>query len=261
MPRYVLVAVCLATLPTLARSQPSATTLVDELVQRRKIAVGDPGLTVLVVQNGKTLVRKGYGQARLRDHEPMKPETLFELASVTKTFTATAVLILYDRGQLSPDDDVRKFIPELPEYHKDAPVRVRDLLHHTSGLPDYMAFQNVPARHQKFWVNDDYAGEFARQRTKFPARLQGEKYRYNNSNYMLLGLIIERISKKSFGAFLRDEIFTPAGMADSFVYENPQSALKRPMANHCPLAIGYVPDRRGAWKEAWAAHRCATRSC
>jgi CubicO group peptidase (beta-lactamase class C family) len=227
---------------------------IDELVKKNGFTADGPGLAILVYQPGKLLFKKGYGLANLPKQTAVTPQTMFELASVSKTFTATAVLILHDRGKLSVDDDVRKYLPELPEYRKGKPIRIRDLLHHVSGLPDYMSFQDVPARHKDYWVNEDYAGEFAKQRSKFPLEFPpGEKYVYNNSNYMLLALVVERVAKKSFGTFLRDEVFTPAGMKDSFVYEGPGAVPRRP-APGCVNAVGYgKKKKKGQWEEQWGA--------
>src|SRR5689334_4032100 len=113
---------------------------------------------------------------------------MFELASVSKTFTSTAVLRLHDRGKLSIDDAIRTYLPELPEY-KSGPVRIRDLLHHVSGLGDYMEIENLPARNGTYWVNEDYVSEYKRKRfpLDFPT---GRKYEYNNTNFMLLGTIV-----------------------------------------------------------------------
>src|SRR5579863_4399403 len=126
---------------------------IDKLVERQGLHVDAPGVAVLIHQPGKLLFQKGYGLANLKTSKPITPQTLFELASVSKTFTSTAVLILHDRGRLSIDDDVRKHLPELPVYEKAHPIHIRDLLQHTSGLPDYMNFENVPARHKTYTVN------------------------------------------------------------------------------------------------------------
>ena len=228
--------------------------VIDDLVRENGFTADKPGLAVVVYQPGRLHFQKGYGLANLDKQIPVTPRTLFELASVSKTFTATAVLILHDRGKLSVHDDVRQYLPELPEYRKDRPVRISDLLQHTSGLPDYMDFEDVPQRHKGYWVNEDYAGEFARQRRKFPLQFPpGEKYEYNNTNFMLLALIVERVSGVSFGTFLRDEVFGPAGMKDSFVYEGPDAVPAHP-APGCVNAVGYEKGKKkGRWEAAWGA--------
>jgi CubicO group peptidase (beta-lactamase class C family) len=173
--RFSLGLSVLLVLPIAAWPQTSVEPAIDGLVQNQGIARDGPGVAILIHQPGKVQFAKGYGLANLADRTPITPQTLFELASVSKTFTSTAVLILHERGKLSVDDEVRKFLPELPVY-RGRPIRIRDLLQHVSGLPDYMDFEDVPAAHKTFWDNDDYVGEFARQRRKFPLRfLPGAK--------------------------------------------------------------------------------------
>jgi CubicO group peptidase (beta-lactamase class C family) len=113
-----------------------------------------------------------------------------------------------------------------------------------------MRFENVPARYKSYWVNEDYAGQFATQRAKFPLDFPtGEKHIYNNTNYMLLGLVLERVAKKSFGTVIREEVFGPAGMKNSFVYESPK-AVPAPAAEF-PRAVGYEKQDNGSWKAGW----------
>src|SRR5262249_42541372 len=113
---------------------------------------------------------------------------------------------------------------------------------------------NVASRNKDFRNNEDYASEFSRQKAKFPPGFPpGAKYEYSNTNYMLLALIVERVAKKSFGAVLRDELFVPAGMKHSFVYESPNAAPKRAAPGYIP-AVGYEKGKKpGAWKDAWGA--------
>lgn len=221
---------------------------VDKLVKKQGVGVDGPGVAILILQPGQPTFKKGYGLANLREKRPITPQTLFELASVSKTFTATATLMLEERGKLSVDDDVRKFLPELPIYQPNRPIRISDLLHHTSGLPDYMDLEDVPARNKGFWVNEDYAKEFARQRKAFPLDFPtGQKYDYNNTNFMLLALIIQRISQKSFGKFMHDEIFVLANMTSTFVYESPQSV---PNDRRELCAVGYSKKKK-SWNATW----------
>jgi CubicO group peptidase (beta-lactamase class C family) len=221
---------------------------VDALVRQMGINATQPGVAVLVIHRGHPLLVKGYGLASLRNRAPITPWTRFELASVSKTFTSTAVLKLQERGLLSIDDDVRKYLPELPRY-EGRPLRISDMLHHISGLPVYFDLKNVPMRNKTYWVSEDYPVEFARQRQRFPLKFSiGQKYEYNNSNYMLMAVVIERAAKKPFGRFMHDEIFLPAGMPNTFVYSSPGSVPK----NLCPCdnALGYQPKVNG-WEESW----------
>jgi CubicO group peptidase (beta-lactamase class C family) len=246
----------LLTAPSRAWSQPGQANgplvaAIDKLVKKKGFTANGPGVAILVQRgDGQILFKKGYGLANLESEAAITAHTMFELASVSKTFTATAVLILHDRSQLSIHDDVRKYLPELPEYHKGQPIRLTNLLHHTSGLPDYMDFDDFPARNKDYWVNEDYVGQFARQRDKYPATFRpGAKYEYNNTNYMLLALLVERVAKQSFGTFLRKEIFGPAGMKHAFVFESPTSIPQRPAAG-CINAIGYTKKKK-RWQPSW----------
>ncbi|MBV9971014.1 MAG: beta-lactamase family protein, partial [Xanthobacteraceae bacterium] len=165
---------------------PGLEDAVDALVQRIGAKPFEPGLAVLLIKSGRVLLMKGYGLADLRTSTPITPWTRFEIASVSKTFTATAVLMLAQRGLVSVDDDIRKFIPELPQYAA-APIRIADMLHHVSGLPSYFDLKNVPMANKSFWVSDDYPAELARQARQFPLRFPtGWKYEYNNTNFLLM---------------------------------------------------------------------------
>ncbi len=156
------------------------------------------------------------------DKTPMTFRTMFELASVGKTSTATAVLMLREGGKLSIEDDVRKILPKLPDYPTGKHFALSHPLHHTSGLPDYMTLDEPKTGPKGYRANEDYVAEFARQRDRstlaFPT---GQRYEYNNTTCILLGLVIARASKRSFGTFMRDEVFGPAGMANTFVSGGP----------------------------------------
>ena len=159
------------------------------------------------------------------------------------------------------NDDVRKHIPELPKYRAGHLIRVSDLLQHVSGLPDYMDFENVPARHKNYWLNEDYVPMFAKRQTRFPLDFPtGEKYEYNNTNYMLLAVVVERVSQKSFGTFLHDEVFVPVGMPHSFVYENPAAIPQLSTTGHTH-ALGYEKGKKQAWKESWGTRPAREESC
>jgi len=228
----------------------------DELVAKEGFTADAPGLAVMARrgEGGKPFLR-GVGLARLKDRSPVTPDTMFELASVSKTLTAMAVLRLHDARKLAITDDIRKYIPELPEYNRAQPIRVRDLLQHTSGLASYFDIPDVPTRNKGYAVNEDYIGEFARQKIppNFPA---GARHEYNNTNYLVLAVLIARVSGKSFGEHLRESIFDPAEMKTAFVSEGPGSIPK--MAGR-EDAIGYV-EADGAWQEQWGVppHRQET---
>lgn len=199
---------------------------VDEVMAKRVKADG-PGAAVLVMRGGETLLLKGYGRADIESKTPITGATVFELASVSKQFTATAVEILAERGSLALDDDARKVLPELPEFEAKRPIRIRDLLWHTSGLHDYLDLIEGEE-----WTNEGVLKRLAQEKLDFPT---GTKFDYSNSNYLLLALIVERVSKQSFREFLAEAIFKPAGMRSATVFDDPKRRIG---------ATGYKRQRR-----------------
>ncbi len=246
----VLAATCIL-LPQLAHAQSDPVgnralkSAVAKLVRDTGIKSSEPGIAVLAVKPGRVLVMEGYGLADVASKETITACTRFELASVSKSITATAVLMLQERGLLAIADDVRKYVPELPQY-PNGPLRIRDLLHHISGLTDYLALESIPKGNKSYWVNTDYLAALGKAPLDFSI---GQKYEYNNTNYMLLGLIIARVAKKPFGEVLRDEIFLPAGMKSTFVYSGPAS-IPANAAPPCNNAVGYEKDN-GRWVASW----------
>jgi CubicO group peptidase (beta-lactamase class C family) len=224
---------------------------IDALVAKAGVTADTPGVAILVVEKGHVVFDKGYGLANLKDKTPIRRETTFELASLSKPFTATAILLLHERGDLSIHDDVRKYVPEVPLYDKAHPIHVIDLLRHTSGLPEYFGVEGVKGRNPKFITNEDYARDMAARPEKYPQGFAaGAKFEYCNTNYMLLSLIVQRVSKKSYGAFLHDEIFKPHGMSHSWVYED-QSGAPRHGQLGFVNALGYTHNK--AFNETWGS--------
>ncbi len=165
-----------------------------------------PGASVVVIADGRVVVRRAYGMADLEQHLAATPETDYRLASVSKQFTAMAVMLLADDRKLRYDQPVRDFLPELPVAAQ--PVTVRHLLNHTSGLWDYEDL--IPdSRTAQLDDRDVLTLLASKDSLYFPA---GSQYRYSNSGYVLLGLIVARVSGMSFPEFLRTRIFEPLGM-------------------------------------------------
>jgi CubicO group peptidase (beta-lactamase class C family) len=218
----------------------------DRLARAEGYDDAGPGLAVAIQERGKPVFSRCIGLATLHDRRPVTPKTMFELASVSKPITSTAVLILHEQKQLAVSDPVRKYLPELPDYAPDNPIRIRDLLHQVSGLGSYLDLRNVPCRNGDCWVNDDYVGEFTRQNVPlaFPT---GAKFQYNNTNYLLLAVIISRVAKTTYGKFLREAIFDPAGMTTAFVSEGPDSVPHVP-GRVDALGYGLVG---GKWNANW----------
>ncbi len=177
-----------------------------------------PGASVLVIRDGKPAARRSYGLANREDRTPVSPATNFRLASVTKQFTAAAILLLQESGKLELDDPVRQWLPELPEAAKG--VTLRHLLTHTGGLIDYEDFvaDDVPQVHDA-----DVLAILAKQNRAYFA--PGSNYRYSNSGYALLALVVERASGQRFADYLRERIFQPLGMRDTVAFEDGRSTV------------------------------------
>lgn len=191
---------------------------------------------VLIADKGEVLFEKSYGLANEENKTALNLQTKFELASVSKQFTAMGIVLLAKQGKLSYDDKVSKYIPELAFYEN---ISIRNLLNHTGGLPDYMALLEDNWDKSKFVTNQDIVDEFAKHKPAivFPPN---EEFEYSNTGYALLGLIIERVSDKTFGQFLKEYIFKPLNMEDTFVYRSRYNPEK--IENY---ANGYVLDSLG----------------
>jgi CubicO group peptidase (beta-lactamase class C family) len=228
-----LIVVALASLPARSPAQlsdPPRASL--DLLMADYARPGMPGASLLVVRDGRVIHARGYGLAELESGTAVTPETNFRLASLSKQFTATAVMLLVADGRLRYDDAVAALLPELPTYARGATVR--HLLQHTSGLPDYEDF--VPDT-QTAQVHDaDVPRLIARASgTKFAP---GTRYAYSNTGYVLLALLVERLSGRPFADVLRDRIFRPLGMRGTVALEEVRSSVPH-------RAYGYTVDSAG----------------
>jgi Beta-lactamase class C and other penicillin binding proteins len=169
-----------------------------------------PGGVLTIARGEKILYHKAAGMADLEHHIAITPNTIFEAGSVSKQFTATAILLLAEEGKLSLDDDVRKYIPELPDY--GTVIKIRHMLAHTSGLKDWgsVAIFGGWPRGTRVYTQDHAREIIFRQKSLNFA--PGTMYSYSNSNYTLLATIVERVSKESLAAFTRKHIFDRVGM-------------------------------------------------
>lgn len=190
---------------------------IDALMREYQGAV--PGASVLVVRDGEPVVRRAYGLANVEERIAATPATNYRLASVTKQFTAAAVLLLAEDGRLGLDDPIRSWLPSLPKAVE--PVTIRHLLTHTSGIIDYEDV--IPAGASTQLRDADVLRLLESQdRTYFAP---GSSYRYSNSAYALLALIVERASGQDFAPFLRERIFAPLGMRGTLAYEEGTSTV------------------------------------
>lgn len=170
--------------------------------------------TVLYAEKGKVLYRKSFGVMDCRTNQPLSATSSFNLASVTKQFIGMCIMILKERGQLQIDDDVRKYIPELP-YDS---ISIRNLLTHTSGIPEYFAvFQRYKSLLDTL-TNEKMITLFSLHKPALDFAT-GTKWNYCNTNYVLLVSIIERISKQPIDVFVKKNITAPLGLRDTYVYQ------------------------------------------
>ncbi|MBT8399018.1 MAG: beta-lactamase family protein [Rhodothermia bacterium] len=173
-----------------------------------------PGAAVMVLHKGQTALLKTYGLANLESELPVRPETNFRLASVTKQFTAMAILILVERGALSLEESLASVFQEMPSYAE--PITIHHLLRHTSGLLDYES--QIPDTATVQVLDSDVLQMMLQaDSTYFPP---GSQYRYSNTGYAVLAMIVEKRSGMSFPEFLRENIFEPVGMNNTVAYVN-----------------------------------------
>jgi CubicO group peptidase (beta-lactamase class C family) len=171
---------------------------------------GTPGCAVGVSKGGTPVLQKAYGMADLEHDVPNRPDTVFEAGSVSKQFTAAAILLLARDGKLSLDDPARKYVPELPDY--GVPLTVRHMLQHTSGLRDWGEIASIAGwpRTTRVHTHAHALDIISRQKAlNFPP---GAQFSYSNSGYNLAAIIVSRVSGKSFAEFSRERIFEPLGM-------------------------------------------------
>jgi len=167
---------------------------------------------VLVAENSKVIYRRSFGFADAKNKLPNKEDSRFQLASITKIFTSTAVLQLRDRGRLNLDDPLNKFFPEFP--YPD--ITIRHLLSHTSGLPDFQIFEELVEKDpSKIFTNSDIITALKAWKEPLSSR-PGDSWSYSNPGYCLLALLVEKLSGLKFEDYVRQQIFLPTGMANSY---------------------------------------------
>jgi CubicO group peptidase (beta-lactamase class C family) len=185
---------------------PAVVAALDSLAQIAVTSGGLPGLSLAVVQDGRVLLARGYGKARLAPDQPASATTMFAVGSVTKEFTCAAVLLLQEAGKLSVHDPVAKWYPGLTRADE---ITLLDLMNHVSGYPDYYPLDFVDRRMRRPIATEELIRRYGGGALDFPP---GTRWSYSNTGYIILGRIVERVSGEPFGAFLARRIFRPLGM-------------------------------------------------
>ncbi len=221
--------------PALAQQLPSDLTSRVDSVFARFARPDSPGCALGIFQNGAITYSKGYGSANLEYGVPITPSTPFISGSVAKQFTAAAIALLVDQGRISLDDDVHKYIPELPDY--GAKITIDQLVHHTSGLRDFWALVQVAGmRFDDGYTVGDVIRLASRQKhLNFPP---GTEYDYSNTGYIALGLIVQRVTGKSLRDFTTEQIFVPLGMANTHFHDDHTMLVPGRASAYTPLPEG-----------------------
>lgn len=234
---------------------------VDALVSAL-VAGLSPGAAVIVVERGTVVLKRGYGLADIESRRAITPDTAFLLASVTKQFTAMAIMILAERGELKLDDSLSTFFFDFSRYGQD--ITVRRLLNHTAGLPEYGALFK-----RSRLIDRDWPRSAKRQRSSYEPTSKdalkllageklrfhpGDKFEYSNSGYVVLAQVVEKVSGQSFSHFLREKIFEPLGMERTLLYDESRPKVSNVATSYAfehgafedidysPLNLIYGPD-------------------
>lgn len=194
-----------------------------------------PGCALAVMKDGQLIYKRGYGLANLEHNIPMSPASILDTGSVSKQFTAMAVALLAEQGRVSLDDDIRKYLPEIPQYQ--APITIRHLIHHTSGIRDYLTLMSIAGmRDDDHYVDGEVMNLLSRQRElNFKP---GSEFLYSNSGYFLLSQIVKRASGKSLREFADEHIFRPLGMTRTEFYDDHTKIVRNRAASYLPRKGG-----------------------
>lgn len=196
-----------------------------------------PGCALAIIKDGQIIYKRGYGMANLELSVPITPATVFQVGSIAKQFTAMSIVMLAQQGKLSLDDDIRKYIPEVPDF--GTPITLRHLIHHTSGLRDqYEMLEMAGWRSDDVITEKDVLDMVARQRTL--NHQPGEEYLYTNTGYTLLAVVVKRVTGKSLDEFAANNIFKPLGMTNTRIVDDHRVIIKG-------LADGYLPGAGGVF--------------
>jgi CubicO group peptidase (beta-lactamase class C family) len=196
-----------------------------------------PGCALEVIRDGQTIYKRGYGMANLELAIPITSSSVFNVGSISKQFTAMSILMLAQQGKLSLDDKVQKYIPEVPDF--GTPLTLRHLLHHTSGLRDFLEMLEMAGwRTGDITTEKDILDMVSRQQTL--NHQPGDEFVYTNTGYVLLAIIVKRVTNQPFSEFAEANIFKPLGMTNTHFYDDHTAIIKG-------LADGYLPKKGGGF--------------
>lgn len=204
-----------------AQTNPNAEKKIDSLFSQYNSKTA--GVAVGIVKDGKLIFKKGYGMANLEYDIPITPKMVFNVGSVSKQFTTFSIYLLEKQGKISLDDDVRKYIPELPIYEKK--ITIRHLCSHTSGLKDQWALLTLAGWRMDDVITPEQVMKIVTKQKELNFT-PGSQFKYSNSGFTLLTEIVKRVSGKSFSAFAKENIFDPLGMENTLIYDDNEKIVK-----------------------------------
>ena len=217
---------------------------IDSLLQAKYLP-NAPGATFLVSKNGHIVYKKAFGLSNLELNLPMHTENVFEIASITKQFTAIAILMLVEKGEFKLDDEITKFIPDYPTNGRK--ITVHHLLTHTSGIKDFTRVKGLNAISKQDLTPLELIAFFKNEPADFAP---GEKIKYNNSGYIILGHIVEKVSGQPYGNFIEEQIFKKLGMTSSRYGSHREVIKNRASGYHNKR--GYINSRQVSYTFAYA---------
>lgn len=195
-----------------------------------------PGAAIGVIKDGKLIYANGYGMADLEHDVKLSPRSVFYMASVSKQFVTMAILLLEEQGKLDLDDEVQKYLPDFPRY--DAPLTIRNFIHHTSGLRDNLTLWNLAGKDIYDHVDKQAIYEMIKRQRELNFT-PGEKYLYSNSCYFMLAMMIEKISGMSIREFAEKNMFGPLGMKNTHFHDDQYHIVKNRVFSYAPSKNGF----------------------
>jgi len=196
------------------------------------------GAALGIFKDGRIIYARGYGMANLEYNIPITPQSVFRVGSVSKQFTAMCIALLIEQGKISLDDDIREYLPEMPEFYPV--VKIRHLVHHTSGVRDYLVLQGLAGRSGGYFYTSPEVIDLLSWQKQLNFK-PGDRYSYSNSGYFLLAEIVGRVSRLKTSEFARKCIFEPLGMKSTHFHDNPKMIVKN-------RASGYMPKKEGGFR-------------
>lgn len=199
------------------------------------------------MKDGKELIRKGYGLANLELKIPTQPKNVYKIGSLTKQFTAVAILKLEEEGKLNIHGSIHQYLPEYP--HKGYDINIEHLLNHTSGIPNFTDRPDISELEKTALSPEQIVNLFKDEPLDFPP---GTKYSYSDSNYTILGLIIEKLSGSTYAEYINKNLFIPAGLKDTYS-DNPELLINNRIYGYSYDSTSYHPAQFMSMKVPFAA--------